>query len=90
MYNESLGKFQMEEGHLTKLSVPKDKLYLYMTDLPKRMEQVEKVINDNKEVLDKNAKLRAMLDKYFDNIKKMNEHVNYFKNENQEENQMLL
>jgi hypothetical protein len=61
-----------------------------MTDLPKRMEQVEKVINDNKEVLDKNAKLRAMLDKYFDNIKKMNEHVNYFKNENQEENQMSL
>ncbi len=61
-----------------------------MTNWPKRIEQVEKVINDNKEVLDKNAKLRAMLDKYFDNIKKMNEHVNYFKNENQEENQMSL
>ena len=87
MYNfDSLGTFK-----LNRFTVSKLQLNNYLNNIPKRLEDINKVIEENKERLDRDTKLKEFMVKHCENIKKINEYINSVKNmSNNEENNMTL
>ena len=91
MYNfDSLGTFKTDEK-LNRFTVSKLQLNNYLNNIPKRLEDINKVIEENKERLDRDTKLKEFMVKHCENIKKINEYINSVKNmSNNEENNMTL
>ena len=91
MYNfDSLGTFKIDEK-LSRFTVSKLQLNNYLNNIPKRLEDINKVIEENKERLDRDTKLKEFMVKHCENIKKINEYINSVKNmSNNEENNMTL
>ncbi len=91
MYNfDSLGTFKTDEK-LSRFTVSKLQLNNYLNNIPKRLDDINKVIEENKERLDRDTKLKEFMVKHCENIKKINEYINSVKNmSNNEENNMTL
>ena len=91
MYNfDSLGTFKTEDK-LNRFTVSKLQLNNYLNNIPKRLDDINKVIEENKERLDRDTKLKEFMVKHCENIKKINEYINSVKNmSNNEENNMTL
>ena len=91
MYNfDSLGTFKTDEK-LNRFTVSKLQLNNYLNNIPKRLDDINKVIEENKERLDRDTKLKEFMVKHCENIKKINEYINSVKNmSNNEENNMTL
>ena len=90
MYNNnSLGTFKTEDK-LQRFTVSKEKLYSYLSDIPKRLDDINRVIEENKERLDRDSKLKEFMTKHCENIKQINEYINSVKSMSNDEQNMTL
>lgn len=71
MYNEDLGKFRGRVEDCSKLQVSNAQLSAYLSNFAKRENDVKKAVEDKKELLGNNPKLKEFVDKYINSLSKM-------------------
>lgn len=75
MFNESIGTFKGRTEDCNKFEAPSALVLNYLANVPKRAEDLKKIMNDKTKLLNSNPKMKEFVEKSYNELTKMKEMI---------------